>query len=144
MQCIHNVPKLSLCCSIKLKPFLHKKNKYIFGSLTNNAVYFYHSFLNANLHRCYAAIIVIFWCKKNGIFTLIKWDIKTRWRCLKMAEIEFPRTWNFKIFREGCSQIPDPRSQIYKAAALFHRTPYDKTWIRPRASSFTILCQQSW
>ena len=35
--------------------------------------------------------------KKNGICTLKKWDIKTRWLFLRMAEIAFPwtYTWNF-------------------------------------------------
>ena len=104
----------------------------------NNAVYFYHSFLNANLHRCYAAIIVIFWCKKNGIFTLKKWDIKTRWRCLKMAEIAFPRTWNFKIFQGR--MLPDPRSQIPDPRSTRRRPPFiEPLMLKPRSASGRVL-----
>ena len=181
MQCIHNVTKLSLCSSIKLKRFLRKKQihfwftdifpninrllriaytipvRYLRTTMTSerlsglammnihyekpidydavvqifaeryrrmllidrrlwrntklqiddiNAVYFYHSFLNANFHRCYAAIIVMFWCKKNGIFTLIKWDIKTRWLCSKWRKSRFRGLKISKYSWEGCTQIP--------------------------------------
>ena len=47
--------------------------------------------------------------KKNGIFTFKKWDIKTRWLCLGMVEIMFPRSdLKFEIFPGKMSPDPSP------------------------------------
>ena len=78
-----------------------------------NAVYFYHSFINANLHLCYAVFSYIF-MQKECHFHYKKWHIKTRWLGLKMAGIAFPRTWNFKTLKP-------------------------KPWIRPR---LPVRCQK--
>ena len=86
-----------------------------------NAVYFYHSFTNTNLHRCFTAFSDIL-MQKEWHFHFKKWDIKTSWLRLRMAEITFLRSWNFQIFGGGCLQTPP-----YKVAALpFHWTPYAK------------------
>ena len=67
-------------------------------------VYFYHSFINANLHHFYAALF--YFDAKRKTFHFKKWHIKTHWLCLRMEEIMFPRTWNFKIFQRRMP--PDP------------------------------------
>ena len=78
-----------------------------------NAVYIYHSIINANLRLCYAVFSYIL-MQKECHFHFKKWHIKTRWLGLKMAGIAFPRTWNF-------------------------RTLKPKPWIRPR---LPVRCQK--
>ena len=79
-------PKNASCWSRLWRNIKLKKYKI-------NAVYFYHSFIDANLHHCFAALI-IFWCQKNVIFTL-----KIRKQKQKHADLIFFRmgSWNGQI-----------------------------------------------
>ena len=80
------------------------------------AVFLYHSFINANFLRFYAAFS--FWCKKGGILTF------TRKLCLKMAKITFPTTWSFTFLR-GRMPLEPP----YRVLPHFIEPPLLKTWI---------------
>ena len=74
-------------------------------------------------------VLVIFWCKKNGIFTLKneilkQADFASNWRKSRFRGLEI-----YKIFRER--KPPDPPTGEPPKVAPFHRTPLLKTWIRP-------------
>ena len=74
--------------------------------------------------------------QKEWHFNFKKWDVKTRWLCLKMAEIAFPRTWNFKIFR---GRMPDPPTGGPPSAPPLFKPPMLKTWIRARGGQLETL-----
>ena len=128
MQWIHN----------QVKPLL--LNKASIPTLTKdkiNAVYFYHSFINANLYLCYAGFSYSL-MQREWHFHFKKWDIKTRWLCLRMAGIAFPRTWIFQNFPG--ENAPGPPTGGPQKAALFHQTPSTKNLHSSHSLSFLYWC----
>ena len=83
-------------------------------------------------------VLVIVWCKENGIFTLKNETLKhvdfaSEWRESRFRGLEF-----VKIF--GGRMPPDPPTGGPQKAAPFHQTPSTKNLHSSHSLSFLYWC----